>query len=325
MHAAIETETDRTVTVRVRDNDDAVHRLTVADDGTVDQHHCPEYPNQGDRTPRVAERVEQARRFAKHVCWRYRGTDAIDPYSAVDRIANPDRLATTALVLTAMQAETLAETLAPVYEQVAGPDADGPVDPPTTAPDATCHRVEQDLALSLPGNEIRRLGRALTRMDGFSTLRRGLDQVPDRRDDDCFERLDGLLAGSDRDDWTDFLAEQSGTRVHWRIDGHTRVDYGPGPDSLERRVVDARLQVPAAESHVRTPADFQRHLLDHLRCQLRDCYVGMGVAPPGDVRVRGPGIDSFGTLYESADYYQRYHDPEAVVDWTRQPPVQFRG
>ena len=61
---------------------------------------------------------------------------------------------------------------------------------------------------------------------------------------------------------------------------------------------------------------FQRALLQHLRCQVRDCYIEMGIAPPEEFRVQGPGFyDNIG-WYENHDFYQNYYDTRATIsDW----------
>jgi hypothetical protein len=65
--------------------------------------------------------------------------------------------------------------------------------------------------------------------------------------------------------------------------------------------------------------DFQRQLVHHLKCQIRDCYVGMGIAPPEPVRVPGPGLYNFLARYQSLDLYQPYHDPDARIRRWQEP------
>lgn len=56
---------------------------------------------------------------------------------------------------------------------------------------------------------------------------------------------------------------------------------------------------------------FRDALCHHLSCRIRDCYFGMGLDPPADHRVAGPGIHDYSVRYRRLDVYPAPHD--AVV------------
>lgn len=100
----------------------------------------------------------------------------------------------------------------------------------------------------------------------------------------------------------------SGVHVSYlESSGEPRTDWGPDP--LDRDP-DARLQhVPFGLSW----ADLPDFLDYHLRCRIRDCYVAMGLEPPEEYRLLGPGIDKYFLKYTHFDVYPPYHDPTASV------------
>ncbi|ELZ04080.1 hypothetical protein C482_03571 [Natrialba chahannaoensis JCM 10990] len=342
MQATIQSRTDRTVDLTVADNDGTEHSLTVTHEGELEYHRPHESSLTGDEQDLAEhERHAQLARFAKYAAFRACGFDALDPYSATDRITYPEHVAAAALVLGAMTPETVESTLETAYRQRAAVDSqDGadalPVDPPTGTSSATCRLIEQEFAIGIDEPALRPLLDVLVELEGLGALRQSMDAQPDRRSDGQFVRLKDALsqaAVTDSEsisigdtsgdiDGTDFVSPCRPIRVEWEVDGVTRVEYEDSDESAaggDEGTV--RLQLPVTDSPITSVAAFQRTVVDHLRCQLRDCYLGMGIAPPRDVQVRGPGIDSFTTTYEQGEFYQCYHDPDAIIDWTRFPPL----
>ena len=58
-------------------------------------------------------------------------------------------------------------------------------------------------------------------------------------------------------------------------------------------------------------ANFKEFLDYHLRCQIRDCFVGMGLHPPEKFRVLGYGKFIYARRYNQYDVYPQFHDPDA--------------
>lgn len=83
----------------------------------------------------------------------------------------------------------------------------------------------------------------------------------------------------------------------------------PYPD----RKPDARIQMmpsfsPSLEA-------FKKQVVYHLRCQLRDCYIGAGVEPPEPYRVLGFGQYKIDQRYRNPEItiYEEYSEPHADV------------
>ncbi|QIB76116.1 hypothetical protein G3I44_18690 [Halogeometricum borinquense] len=328
MNVTEHSETDRTVELRISDHDDVQHHLTLSKEGEVTDHWCDQHlPDSDDRSLGDEERLARVERFAKYYLTRTTGSNALSPYSQSDQVADPDRLAVTTLLIGAMAQDTLESHLTTCYDQLAALRANDtpPVEPPQVAPDADWELIEQDIHLTLDTEEIRRLADVLAELNSLGEIRQALDVRPDRKDSDLFSRLNRVLSTSESSFTEDASSEQflrviSPLRVHWNTDGPTRIEYGDGTEPDEDATLAARIQLTPDHTPIISVAAFQRTLVDHFRCQLRDCYVGMGVRPPSDAQVTGHGITAFTDRYERADQLQNYHSEHAIIDWTGLAP-----
>ncbi|AGB17719.1 hypothetical protein Halru_3153 [Halovivax ruber XH-70] len=86
-----------------------------------------------------------------------------------------------------------------------------------------------------------------------------------------------------------------------------RHDEAPVPD----RDSDARIEISPAPFVDLKP--FRDYLVYNLRCQIRDCYVGMGLEPPAAYKVLGPGQYRFTGKYQHFECYPAYFDVNADI------------
>ncbi|WP_408958041.1 hypothetical protein [Natrinema sp. 74] len=82
---------------------------------------------------------------------------------------------------------------------------------------------------------------------------------------------------------------------------------GDAPD----REPDARIELFPAP--LGDPAPFRDSLVYNLRCQIRDCYLMMGLEPPEEYRVLGHGQYRFTGKYDNFDIYPPYHSFDADI------------
>lgn len=87
----------------------------------------------------------------------------------------------------------------------------------------------------------------------------------------------------------------------------TRVRHGDAPE----REPDARIELSPAP--LVAPGPFRDYLAYNLRCQIRDCYIGMGLEPPEAYRVLGPGQYRFTGKYQHFELYPEYYDKDADI------------
>ncbi|ELY31604.1 hypothetical protein C499_00560 [Halogeometricum borinquense DSM 11551] len=84
-------------------------------------------------------------------------------------------------------------------------------------------------------------------------------------------------------------------------------------DPFPDRQPDARLQLFG--KYVPSMDVFQEFVVYHLRCQLRDVYIGAGLEPPEKYRVLGRGDDDLTSRYhnDKVTIYDDYHLEEADI------------
>jgi len=327
MNVADVSETDRTLELRVFAPDETLHQLTLTREGQVTDHWSDRYPSDDDPSPIEQERMARVERFAKYYVLRTRQYPSLTPYSQADQIADPDRLVVIGLLLGVMAKETLVSEFQSCYDQLSGArrGEELPVTPPQAAPDAEWKLIEQDIHLTLNLEETHRLADVLNELNGLAAIRHALDVAPDHGESDLFERLNRILTTQEvRADepasGEQFLQVISPLRVHWQADGPTRIEYGDGTQPDADATLAARIQLTPSHTPVISEAAFQRILVDHVRSQVRDCYVSMGLQPPSGAQVTGRGIAACTDRYEHHDELQNYHDEYAVIDWTGLSP-----
>ena len=96
--------------------------------------------------------------------------------------------------------------------------------------------------------------------------------------------------------------------------------HGTAPD----REPDGRIEISPVP--IVAAAPFRDYLRYNLRCQIRDCYLGMGLEPPETYKVLGPGQYQFTVRYYHSDMYPEYFDKQADIpgyryDFTPSAPV----
>ncbi|WP_263019975.1 hypothetical protein [Natronobiforma cellulositropha] len=119
------------------------------------------------------------------------------------------------------------------------------------------------------------------------------------------------------DDLTASVPIESVSGLHVRYEDETgdeQTIWGDGRSGD----ADARIQLPPVPCN--SLEQFREFLVLHLVCQLRDCYLGMGVEPPEPFRVLGIGIDDFTEKYRHFELYEPYYDPSATIPGYRDRP-----
>ncbi|GAB3034229.1 hypothetical protein GCM10025298_24000 [Natronobiforma cellulositropha] len=310
MEAEIKKETEDGFGLRILDNNRVEHKIGVCFDGEIDGHLQNGYPDEPAERSMIdeVEPINQARRFAKYWVYRERG------YDTLSLNENPHRIAAVALVLAGLSTDSFEEHFTDLYLQVASHY--GETDPPVTLPEGarpTHVTYRTDVYLGLDDDALATLAAAVTDPAATESLRSVQNGDGTHR---SFEAvLSPILEAGETDAVGDLSADDlleavSGIHVHWDDSaGVYHTEWGEQPP-LERDP-DARIDLlpydPASF------AEFRGHLIRILYCQVRDCYLGMGIAPPDAFRLQGHGIHEFATWYEHYDFYERYHDPNATV------------
>lgn len=314
MKAVIGEEDDEGIGLRVIDNNGVSHGISVLFDGEIDYHEQDNYADDAaKRTDIENEHVNQARRFARFYVHQQRGYDTLEPQR------NPDRIAAATLAVGSLSPETLLEYLGDFYQQMnhylAG--SEPLIETPGISPTALIW-LEQNFTVTLDADATAALNEALTThgvLDALENAQPG--------DSDLQTAIQEALADHDIDTTAvgdaigqSLLGESGPLEISWREAGQTSnmtVD-GTGTALVDR--ADVRLQMFSDMYEFTDPEGFQQSVVHHLRCQIRDCYIRMGIAPPEDVRIQGPGFYENVSWYEHLGFYEPYNDPrQEVTDW----------
>jgi len=315
MDTEIEGEDEEYVKIYVTDNSGVEHDITIEkDSGKIPYHQQDGYPDKAaKRTAEGNEHVEQARRFAQYYVYADRGYDTVPSTDHPERI-NAVRLAIQELSDTEFEAlfGDLHTQMISYHE-----DVDRPIPVPSQAagPDSVLYR--QNVYLGVDPLETDVAADATDIAIAYDL---------DLSDETLTQSLDDLSSAA-IEDWqsvTDEIAERA-TDSEFQLDSRMYID---AVSSLYASYLDDHSEVtvtdPASDPFDRDPdtlielppinpgplAEFREYLDHHLKCQIRDCFIGMGVEPPEQFRVLGNGRLKATVAYTLLDIYPEYHDPD---------------
>lgn len=312
MKAVITGETDNLVGVNLRDNNGVEHVMDVRkSDGEIPAHQQYGYPdNPDERTEADNEHVNQARRFAQYWAYRKRGYDTLNKQN------NPDRITVAALALMALTPDAAETYLGDLYGQLISlyTDRESTVDvPDEVAPERAIY--EKDIYVGIDQEDASTYATVLTN----SEIQEQLDQDGNKNIVDTINTIDtdtlDEISGVNSDDFTTLrdgllVEATSGIHVHWDdVDGQYHTQWGDQPEI--DRDPDARIEILSYKPE--SIAELTKQIVRHLLCQVRDCYLAMGIAPPEQFRLLGYGRQDASTWYANYDFYENYHDPTADI------------
>lgn len=282
MKGQITAENDQHIGLDVTDNNEIVHDLTLQKySGSIEYHEQDGYPDKtADRTFEENEHVAQAQRFAKYHVYRQRGYDTMPP------LPNPDRISAVAAFVDSLSLETFEEYFGEYYQQMLS------------------HYDRADPVVEIPDE----------------AQNNPLYYRKDVYLDVSIERLQSLVTDADQSAFEILQSEHelsleavSGVHVMWSPASNQTETITTDEPDIDRKP-DARFELPPYEPE--SLEDFRDHLIYHLRCQIRDCYLTMGVAPPEDLRIQGPGWFDRSTWFQHYDVYEPYHRTDVdITDW----------
>lgn len=316
MNGEIVDQNEEGIAVDVVDNNSVTHELSIERGSWEIVYHSQDgYPDKASkRTTAGNEHVNQARRFAKFYVYRERGYETVDP------MRNPDRIAALTLAVGSLEPATLETYFGDYYQQLrshAG-DADPVVEAPDIDSDAICW-LEQGVTVGLDGETVASLAEQVadaTVLESLEAATGGESVDADLRSD-----LERSLTdhGIDLDSRANAIGEAlidtvGPLRVRWKQGGQKFERTAESTGERLGRDPDVRLQMFANLYEFDSIEEFQQSLVHHLRCQIRDCYIGMGIAPPEDARVQGPGIYEYIGNYKIDDFYPAYNDTRVEID-----------
>jgi hypothetical protein len=313
--ATIPGENDEGIGIDIVDNNNATHEITIKKDSNeIIFHQCEAYSDKPhNRTPEENEYNEQARKYARYYVYLERGYDTVPPDE------HPERIAAVRLAVQRLAADEFDALFGDLYKQLRSYhdfDTERPIPEPPIASEVVLYRQNVYLETD-PLNAERAAGgtAGVSGSDPDDAVREDSAGVPSDADvadwksvaDDPTAPADGENVPPAEDVDIDAASSLYATYLDDRGEQRTT---DPKTDPFDRRP-DAVLELPPIDPCSREA--FREYLEHHLACQIRDCFVRMGVQPPEPFRVLGNGRLEAVTAYELLDMYPAYHDPEAEI------------
>lgn len=323
MKAEIIGEDEVDIGTKVVDNNGAEHQIEMKkSDGKIYAHHCEEYADEPEnRTPEENQHNEQARRYAKYHVYCQRG------YKTVPRPERPEHIDAVRRAITTLSPTEFLEFFGGTYQQLKSHfdgSVDRPIELPDDAPDEKAILYKQDVYLGIDIEDDALVDEAQTIADEYGF---DLSEAPDTR----------VLADISPEEvhrWETFADELTDTidgtdselepnLNHGAVSG-LHVAYPKHRELITERAEDPFSRDPDATLEL-IPIDhdsidvFRSFLDHHLRCQVRDRFISMGVLPPEPFRVLGVGTFTAYRRYTTYDMFPLLHTSDAdlgtVVDW----------
>ena len=309
MKATIPGETDDGIGIDVVDNKNNEHEITIEkSEYEIVYHQCDAYADDASRrTAEDNEHNNQARRYAKYYVFAERG------YETVDHTDNPIYIEAVRQAIDGLSPAGFEQFFGPVHTQIRSHH--DPVDRPVELPSAVRKPngvvYEQDIYLGVDLSEtpITDRVRELATTYGITL------------EDDTEARPLSELSDTDVDRWQsfsdDFHDEQStdasvtdltvsavsGIHIGYP-NSRGQHEVAAADDPFDRQA-DTRLELlPYAPASL---TEFRGFLDYHLRCQIRDCFIKMGVIPPEPYRCLGFGKFHEARRYDRFSMYPELH------------------
>ncbi|WP_222919577.1 hypothetical protein [Natrinema sp. SYSU A 869] len=307
MDAIITGESER-VGLSVIDNNSAEHLIEMTEYGEIKYHECNCYPdNAQNRTSDENEHNNQARQFAKYHVFFEKG------YDTLEHTENPIYIDAVRRAIGELSPVAFERYFGALHRQIRShhEDVERLIELPESVrkPDAVFYEQKLYLGIDLKDDEIAEQGRRLANTHGLDLNENGGIQPMSDLTETDLERWqsfgDDLAEIVERDtlDPELTISAVSGIRVGYP-DANEQHRIQKGDDPLDRQT-DARVELlPYA------PADldeFREFLDHHLRCQIRDCFVKMGVVPPEAFQVVGFGKFRDARRYDHFEMYPQLH------------------
>ncbi|WP_049927086.1 hypothetical protein [Halopiger goleimassiliensis] len=309
MDATILSKSGDTAQLHVVDNRGNDHTVTVDTDCRVEYHETDAYPRDPtERTPATNELLRQVQQFARYIF----AEQTTNQELLLGR--HPDLVDTVVGILDTYSAEEFEELFDPVRLQLSR-HAEADDEPSTSTDDGEdgsfvyyCGLLDVDVSASAGATELQQFfdalggafvenqfasmfgGKSSTGADFFSDV----GQVANSRGYDLSELVELTLTGT----------------YPCRFDPETGEEVFVSDATIDDPLI-AAVELPPFDPG--TPEEFKHAIQHHLLCQIRDCYIGMGLEPPEYVKLQGPGFAELTQRYRLLDVYEPYHDPDATV------------
>ena len=311
MDAQVTGENEELIGLSVIDNNNAEHVLDLQkSNGDITGHQCEAYADHPrDRTADENEYNNQARRYARYYVYRERG------YDTVDHAENPDYVNAIREAIADLSEAEFEQYIGPLHQQLRSHhdnSAERLVDLPTAvrAEDAVVYELDVYLGVDLTDDELSETAAAVADVQGLD-YKTGTEQtISDISQADLVDWQavgEAVIEQTDPDSVPLEIAAVSGIHVGYpNAAGEHEVQRADSP--LDRQP-DATIELLPADPG--PLSEFDAYLDHHLRCQVRDCFAGMGLLPPEPFQTVGFGKFTYARRYDHYELYPAFHTADA--------------
>ncbi|MCL9815310.1 hypothetical protein [Natranaeroarchaeum aerophilus] len=316
MDGLITGENETLVGISVIDNNDAEHVIELRKtDGEITGHQCEEYADKAaDRTPEENELNEQARRFAQYYVYCERGYDTVPPE------IHPERIDAVRLAVQQLSDDAFADLFGDLEQQLRSYHDDGvsraiPIPSGAAGPNSVLYRQHVYLGVDPLETDLADEAETLATLHDVDLDAIGnvtdVDEIGDSAVDDwqAFSQDLATVARDQEVTVNDTLAIAAVSSLYTAyVDSRGEEHIGePDRDPFER---DPDTLIELAPIDPGPLEEFRAYLDHYLKCQIRDCFVRMGLHPPEEFCVLGPGRIEAAEQYKTLEMYPDFTDPE---------------
>nr|WP_241432279.1 hypothetical protein [Halogeometricum borinquense] len=295
----------------MEDNSGNEHEIGVNSEGDIFHHADNVIPdNPSERSDKEDETFSQVRRFARYHVYREKG------YDTIPTDENPDRIAAVLLAIIDLDDEEFENRFKPLYKQVMSHERPD-VEPSLDLPDSVYHGGEPCYKQNIYLEEsLEEMKSTVSEQLVESIGQEQITEVLQADSGDFFSRAASLFGGPNGNYGGLTIDGISGIDTVHLVDGKEQTIKSDDPFE---RGPDARLELYPSNFDFEA---FRFYIGYNLICQIRDCFIGMGVEPPAQYRVLGPGKDKYTGKYHAFDFYPEYHNPGATIPgYIRPAPI----
>ncbi|WP_363463919.1 hypothetical protein [Halogeometricum borinquense] len=312
MNGKIIGEDQKGVALFVEDNSGNEHEIGVSSDGNIFHHADDVIPdNPSERSDKEDETFSQVRRFARWHVYREKG------YDTVPASENPDRIAGVLLALLNLDQAEFEKYFGTLCRQVGSrdlPDVEPPLDLPPEVYNEQFIVYHQHVYLE---DDLETIQQEIRQAGSGVLTEQTIQELVTTDSQNFFSKASSLLGDESLTD----LSIEGVSGVHTRYFEDTNEDRIIESDDPFDREPDACIELFPTEL---TPEFYGLYIVNNLICQIRDCYIGIGVEPPAQYRILGPGKDKYTGKYYHFDFYPEYFDHEAEIPGYTPPiPMQL--
>ena len=314
MKAKIIGEDKKDIGVKVFDNAGVEHQIEMQkSDGEIYAHDQDGFPDKADhRSNEGNEYVNQARRFAQYCVYTECGYDTVPP-----RI-HPERINAVRLVVSSLSESQFEQHFGDLYQQLRSHDdstVNSVIEVPSVASDldSVLYRKNVYLGVDLLETDVSEEAQALADQYGLDLTESLMETRPSAEhlttvDFEAWQSFAEELAVDHNEDLSEGLQLGGVSSLHLAYIDDAGEEHVTSSQEPFDHAPDVRIELPVMDAG--TLNEFQAYLNHNLACQIRDCFIRMGLEPPEPFQVLGYGDYESAEQYRHLEMYPNYVDPE---------------